>query len=603
MPTPHIENKTAVAEAALKKDSATPPPPGSPEAAAAAIRTKMQEGGPRSATELMQKQRDAEQRAEIDAAKSQQKIEGNSGTDLDPTSAKKVRTGDTETRYKKMTQYESESRKLLSEGGFDSLTPAEKTHVLKSFERQLKAFPDGLAIYSALRTQREKEAFVKSFLEEGGCLDKIKAQYDEAMATEIPDNVTEKKREYEAKKRLEDAKQKEIKKNRDRRNEENNAWLAGGVKAGAYNAIDAPTIQTELESFRKDKVKTTGAIKDLEIEKEIELHKRPVDRVQVNRLVTDLAKKRLEDADIDLLIAHRQGELQKKQQLQQDYNTLGDRLAALDEEQEKLKDEKEALQKDRLGAQADYEQQKLIRAAAERKFAQDLEKVIGKAVGEQLEENIKKAEEAQKAVIEAEKKQTNDEIKKALLDKFLTRWKQNKEVGFFNKRTVKELDANQANADFETLLKDGPDAVLRKMLTDTGNKDKTVSGLTSDEVDSLMNDEAFVKEFSPQIAERALAARFRTGKQIHEADAIVIAESEWGKDMIENAINHNQELKAEIDKLKSQGLISGKALDAFRSKGKLGLLLMILFGVVTVGTVPAITAMRSASKNSFGLGT
>lgn len=247
---------------------------------------------------------------------------------------------------------------------------------------------------------------------------------------------------------------------------------------------------------------------------------------------------------------------------------------------------------------------KAEKAAEEQKFVNELKNTFRNSAGEFVE--IKAALVGEKNAEIVDEKEATDEFGKKFRKALNDRWSKDKIIkeGAWpipgrKTRESKVPDIDKINGDLGKLLKEGPDAVLKNILTEN-------CGLSAVEADAKMQDKEFVDGEGKKIVDQLLSKKFQTG-QITGAEAAYIANADWGQGAIQRAIEKNKEIQSAFKTLSEQGVLKGSTPQEWvkeiaKSNRVNSSILAALFGLLLL-PVLGVKALGDSIKESYNSST
>ncbi|MBI3486438.1 hypothetical protein HY025_05890 [Candidatus Daviesbacteria bacterium] len=229
---------------------------------------------------------------------------------------------------------------------------------------------------------------------------------------------------------------------------------------------------------------------------------------------------------------------------------------------------------------------------SQEQFVEGLNTVIPKAVLEQLEKKIENLETAQREALKKEAEETTDKAKKTILNGLTNRWEQViKQRNLFGTREVTKFREPQINADFNKLVINGPDRVIKAMLM------SPPLSMSADEADKKLAEEGFKESVQSKVVESLVRKRIATSK-LSEAEARMIVESPWGENVITGAITTNSTIGGKIKELKAAQGMKGTVKEWLSKKTNSDILkiLMWVFGALGVTLVAGPPAAHLAAQ-------
>lgn len=596
-----IAQPEVIARAVLEKAPVAPPPPGSLQEAAVKIREKLNESGPRSALESMRQRKSIEQR------KIDELIDTNCGTERNADGTKRRPAGsEVRGRFDEMQKWSKLSKDFL-EKGYDGLDAAQKPIVKTLIEQALRAWPEADALFSGPPPMpvADKEAVIVTILKNPKYAEKVRSIFEGAIdpTKALKDTVSEAKTTLEEVRKKEEEKRNGIAKSNNEKvlvdtqleQFRDGGGVGDGPKLQQMKAIEAelPTLKVNLIAKQDQLVEAQERVKDLERKRNV-AWQRGADNTDV--IDVEITTKRGEVRTLQREITEINDRVNLKTALEQEKTSLEQKKRQLEEERIKLDTELKNLTRERLESQANFSSAQLTRTSQEQDFVDSFKGVFSEATMQYLEENIAKAEEAQKKLIDEEKANTVDPEEQRILDAIETRWDKAEWQGG---RLRRKINISQVRQDYPNLIAEGPRRILRDMLV---SQITLLAGSPQyraevARIESKLNP-AFVEKMQPKIVERLITRQVQTGK-ITEDDVRIIRESNWGQGVIQAAIKNKAELKNEIEQLIGQGALETSLWEKLKrmSNGSLLKFLLIIFGgVATLGILPAGMALKSVLK-------
>lgn len=461
---------------------------------------------------------------------------------------------------------------------FDALKPEQKAHILEDAGRMLKSIPefknyfDGLTNKGKLTIDNlvknpEFRAKVKSVFE---------GKLDPANLT-IVNNESFKQTVVDANKELQDTITEREKKEKD--------LLAISVdikncdmvlaKFALNGGVDGAKGEflLKLEQLRADAPKNQA-----------EIDKRQAEITEIDKQMFDLAlvygalstNPNIDhdkfDAEISKLDTKREG-LEKEKS---GFAAKIEGITKLEEMEKSFKGVKEDLGKKEPNLKTEYEdamaaereknaalvEAKAGKADVEQRFINDINNTFKDAMGAHIQEKAEAVEDEGERI--DNENAATDEFGKKLKNGLNNRWTKDKKIkeGVWpwpgrKERDSKVPDIDQINTDFSLLLKQGPDAVLKAVLTENCGITEVDGGPTVEEqVNAKMEDKEFVEREGKKVIDQVLSRKFQTG-QITGAEAAYISNADWGQGAIQRAIEKNKEIQSAFKSLSEQGVLKG----------------------------------------------
>lgn len=535
----------------------------------------------------------------LDRDSSRAIIEENIGTKVD-SRGNKVLTTEQAALKTKAEEYE-ETAEILLENGYDS--PEFVSHqddLRATAEGILMAIPEMAAIMPT--DPGEKKDFLDVYLKDPRLMAIVRRRYAEAHSDSrtIPDSVTPAAIDFEAAKKADAELDKKIKEAKAKI--ATLAQVLDRFKSGGADDLEltrlSKTYSQDTTKLRGAELQTTridesiGRLNLLKLQREDQGE--PTGDLEAKILALQTLRDKLETETIMPM----QANIQERDRLANLKTTSEQDLRTEQENLEEHEGQKPDFARDKAIKQAALEQAQRKRITEERKYVRSLD-ILPAAI---IEFQTDRLREAEKARIEDAKKQeqdTADRAEKALARQRQKRWTEPKAPTRFNSDTTKP---NKAKIEQDLALGlsldvgKGPDALIQDMLV-KGLADEVAAGnMTQEQVDAYvrekMQDKDFLAKARADTMRDLLAVRFRSGGKISRSEAALIAESPWGKDVVDNALNKKDELRQVFERAKEQGVIKGDIASAIKDNPNLlYILLAIAAGTVAVAVgAPLIAA-------------
>lgn len=325
-------------------------------------------------------------------------------------------------------------------------------------------------------------------------------------------------------------------------------------------------------------------------------------------------------SDRDEMIAERDG-------LPDKYTQLVDQNTALLVDQHHLASDKAA---------ADLTLRELGASSGAEAFKKEFQGIVGDAFKETMVARAAAEGEGITATFdELIAKETDVHVKAALtnLRDSVNRWSHwEKKFGLKGRKDSKEFDKDAAREDLQVLISGGPEAFNRKFLARRINPDKLSEEerkiymergeqalfdrhpfaktspasadaqwwqdalYTSDEINALITN----KEYMDKVSPKAIGLLIRQSHQnglVSEAMAEQLADTEWGKDALEEAIKLDKTTKEHVEKTEKN--LGSRIVDWAKKHKKLSILMMLLIpGGMWVGG--GYLAVKGIKNIGFG---
>lgn len=305
------------------------------------------------------------------------------------------------------------------------------------------------------------------------------------------------------------------------------------------------------------------------------------------------------------LLPEKQGRIEEIDNLIREYSTLDQRKKDLDakwskfdEEETKLLEDEPRIDHQKIVTQTDYELGQLT----EEDFKNAITNTFKDAAMSHLNAIMpdllsarNKALDEQIAKEKAKEKEDKEKKHAELTGKILTALKER----YRRPGKRQKIDVGRVKRDFDVLTdvkKGGPDAVIRDML----EQYKSPSGtkLTQPEIDEIMGNPELLKEQQKAVAQAVLEKKFQIGEKLSEAEAMEIAESEWGgKDMLRQALEDSVK-PSDLVEFRKAGMLKEhegtrelweKLFKAAKTGGKIALLVAAI--MAGAAALPALGAI------------
>lgn len=567
--------------------------------AATSTETRLQTQGEQNALKIKQKMAEEPQGTPLEnlsraletvqtpsGEKAQRLIDENIGVDRDSTTGGKMRTSEESARKTNVTKYEKLSRELIDKG-YDSLSKVQKDEALKFAETILTISPEIAAIVPADPAQRRE--FIEDMLRQKGFVGLVKAEYSAKFSdsVKLEDEITPSAGQLEKAKEAE--RQMQAERDRVRRELDETTQKLERFEPGQADAVelerlttDVPRLEGELAGYQADLDDASGDLANLL-------------RVQLNRLnrgedtgVIDAAivTKKGEKKTIAASIKTASDQIAKKSQLERAKANLPGKKQELADNLVAAEAKMAEATRTRLSAQANVESLKEQRREKEQEFVSETRDIIPEAVAKYIKQQLQAAENAQMEIVREMGEKSTDIAQKAISNQIFVNWEKRRTPTILN-RSEREINTAQINLDMSTLLDpdQGPATIITEMIQAELKADVAAGKMTQNEVDQIiqlkMKDKEFIGSVTPSVVGALLRQRLKIGT-ITEAEQDIIINSDWGKGMLQKAMesNNNPQIAAEIDVLKKAGVVKPEGMDAPTRKK---FLWMILVGGLAAG--------------------
>ncbi len=587
---------------------------------------ELQEMEPRSMLENIQAARGRvamEQEGEMvnkDLAEKGNKVAQESiGWNVDTDGKKHLETGE-EGRLKDVNERTKDINDYLTTD-FDKLSTKQKESAKGDVEKMLRGIPE-FDNYLKDLPEKGKSAAISNLLKNPEFRVVVKGIYEGTLNTSEASNNAIKDRVVEANKEFLDRK-----KESEQKHEE---YL--GKDANLKN------VSEQLKQF-EDNTGTGGEKGNLLTERENLLREKPVNEEEIEKrkteinniytIIDDLGRAQTAGIDaegkyvnnwkeIDSLIEKRQiltdeketyeAKIDRFNELTSMQDELIDRKTVLSGERDILSREERWAKESEINAENELKVVKDEKAAEEQKFANELKNTFRNSAGEFLEIKAALVEEKNAEIVG--EKEATDEFGKKLKNGLNNRWAKDKKIkeGAWPWPGRKERDSkvpniDQINTDFSLLLKQGPDAVLKAVLTENCGLTEVDGGPTVEEqVNAKMQDKEFVEREGKKVIDQVLSRKFQTG-QITGAEAAYISNADWGQGAIQRAIEKNKEIQSAFKNLSEQGVLKGSTpaewvKEIAKSNKTNSSILTLIFGLLLMPVLGA-KALSDSLKESY----
>lgn len=592
MPTT-LSSPDTLARAVIEK---APPPTAvlTPEQQAAkSIREKVAESSPRSTLESLRGRRLAIDQGRIDQANV-----NNIGIERNPDGSKKLDAVE-QKRLSDAKAYEVRTKDFL-ERGYAGISGVDQREIRTRVGQVLRAWPEADALLSS-KTPAEQQALIEELMKDPKYSEKVRGVFDASLGTTVPELPPELKtrldeiQRQEASKNAENTRNASEKTNVDTGLEQfTDRSATGGIKGAKLTELeritrDLPTLTADLDTKQEQLAGVGDQIKDLELSRRVALQ-RGNDTTSID---AELTTKRSGARTLEREVRNTNNTIDRKAALEQERDGLQRRRQELEAERVKLQAELDGIVRQRIGAQADFASARMTREGQEQGFVDGLRNVFSESAYNYLEEKITASEEVQRQLIEEEKARTVDPAEKAILDGRLNRWEEKKTVGVFGKREVSKLNGKKIREDFSNVMADmdnGPKVIMKEMLIK--------GGMSAADADKKLADPAFVEKMQPQVMETLVTRRIQTGKLTEDDARRIIENPNWGKAVIDTAIQKRKDIRDALTELEGKGILRGGFAEWLRNKsgGSKLKFLLILLGIAALGAGPAAMALKDALK-------
>ncbi|MBI2430781.1 MAG: hypothetical protein HYV39_02095 [Candidatus Levybacteria bacterium] len=601
LPTPDQLVARAIVREAMPQPAA--PPQGSREAVIKAMNQRVNQSEWRIAAELGKK-------PAVDRKKTREVIE-EIGITRDPTTGAKLRTPGTPeaVRYTNATNAEALAFKFL-DNGYNGMTALEQG-VLETRILQAARTRPAFAMELNGMTANQQQEWARRRLRDprfGGEVGKMLQTLSEQG--KLGEAITQAEAEVENEDLERRNRQLDID-DVDRRLARTNGQLAefarpgGGTPMGAKATeierikTNITSIQTELTTFQTQVNDANFRLTQLQAERTAALRPGYTGRALFD-IDTEISTERTK-------LTTAQGEADKRQA-----DLL--KLPALEQEEQRLEEQKRIQDKEKQGyevkmnetmlkltrAQRKLQDARSLRESQEDDIVNGFQSVFTEAANGVLDGEVQTYLDAANAELEKLKQQAADRNpdEKAMYDALQQVWLgAERRRGIFHKESYRPIDRAAVDRDYNLLLTQGPDAVMRRLLITRVNP-ATGAPYTTAEANAIIADKAYVEKMQPEVVKQLLAKRILSGGVTQE-DAQIIVMSQWGRGMIEQALAVKTELRSAIEGLAGAGALGGPGLveRMTREVGRNPWWLLVLLGIIG-GPIAGLSALTGAGIGS-----
>lgn len=558
MPAPSPEQ--VIPKALIKEAIPAAAAPGSVDSLAQKVSEKLDQGDWKEALKLRKKEA-------VKESKISEKIE-QIGVERDATTGVKNRTPQEQARYND-AKAAAELAKKFVEKGYAAITPAEQT-ALQNFVLNETALRPALAAELSTLTPTQQKEYAERILKDPLFSAKAKEILSNLLSQEqLADSVTPAKDKFEEADLKRQEKEAEVTEVRARITDVDTALdsfkrdptgVAIGTSAQELDRINGTlsTVLSELVALRQDLQDAQSKLQMLVAERANASRYtggRPITEIDPD-ITTENAKIRTAQG----AISTRETDLAKKTQLEQSEAKLKeDKKTSQREEQtktaefNKIKLETQKRARELADAQA-------LRASQEQDLVDGFKNVFSEATSAAIDESVDKAEKSFTKELEDLKKKTDDQNEKAFYDGLSERYlgpQRRRFRGVFGagrSETYRPISRGKVEADFRTLITEGPEDVMKGILENSNNP---VTGVnyTPAEITTFISNTEYVSKLQPEVVKQLISKKILTGG-LRPEDVNLIVNSRWGQGMLEQGIANNEEAKKAIEKIMGAGAVS-----------------------------------------------
>jgi hypothetical protein len=327
-----------------------------------------------------------------------------------------------------------------------------------------------------------------------------------------------------------------------------------GAKALALDTARTEIVneRTDLAARIADRDSVTGAIRQLEMDKRTAPATTPA--------IIGAASVRTK-AMIDVEIAAKQSDLVNAET---DVATARTRvegrqatIAELEGQEAALETQRQQLETEKAAKKAELDKAELAVTKAQREhvdiiaqrpgqemdIVNELKGVFAEGANEVLNEEIRALAEKYDAVIEEFKQKAKEGHERAFWEQEDKRYV----LATGGARGARSVDISRVNGDFGILMTRGQEAYVRQVLTNAINPD-TGARYQPAEIDARIADKDFMDAVKDKATTLILARKDMLKGGISKQDAYAIATSTWGRQLLEDAYNNNDQARDIINK-------------------------------------------------------
>lgn len=602
MAHPSISSEQAIAAAVLEKSS-VPAGTTGPRRAAEDIRARMQTDNPHSIHESFAQAPERPNRSII-----HKKIEDTifrSGA-IDTATGTVRRTPQERNRYDT-----ARSRADLAinyiEKGLNGLPTAEQAHLRNLVMTSISSWPEARALLNGITNPADRTRILNGLLEDPRMVGKVSELLTSVTQSEVADEVSAARQKFDEADRQYaelNAQFQSIKRQYNRAAADLSQFRdlttgAPGALQIKIDTINASPVEAEFESLRESMSRDEQEVERLHQLIEAMRRKDPKAVIddEMNRI--RFIKGKLESTRKE--VVKRQDKINERNRLVSEREEAQKRFDALEPQLADIDTKRNNAARQRALAGADLNTATINRAHTEQAFVDSLGRIYIDAAKAVLAPDIEKAEQARENILETEKKQASDAAERRIFDVIGNRWDRARTT--WNGRRTVELNHPQIERDLARLVTQGPNAILREILT------SGPTPLTGPEADKRINENGeSIKAARREVVEKLLMKRM-SHNTLTEAEAEKIFTEDWGREAITNALNNNTKMREQIEQMQAAGVVRGadhlaRILGEHKNALLLGgltlaSLLMFLFSPIAVGALG--TTAFAAMAPSVGL--
>lgn len=286
----------------------------------------------------------------------------------------------------------------------------------------------------------------------------------------------------------------------------------------------------------------------------------------------------------------------------------GQKLEQLLVEEQSLRQQQQALEKERRDAvirrikaetqwrekSGAYDDARRLKELQEMDIVLDFENMYAKAAAEVINNDISRNTEALKKRDEETAGDAKTEQEREFFTNLPRRWVEQRVRNRRGRQeTVYQINTVNINRDFFNLMQNGPQAVGENVIMGMENP-TTGANYTQDEAREFMNSDAW-SEMQDKMIKQLIAHRMDTSG-LSQEDIRFISNSQWGENMIDQALQSNEQFRNEVQKAFGADSLNRHTFwERWRREGQNHSWLFYLL----LGLVPPLmfTAYRAAKEN------
>lgn len=508
------------------------------------------------------------------------------------SSGEKDRTSEEDTRFKKA----EESLKTVTEfltNGYDNLRPEQQEKIRENVEQALVRHGT-IGQEFALLDDNQKKAVIERMIKEPNFVKNMRQHLRRTANQRLTSDskiraIQTELRSSAAQKATDDKKLERANKDIERAEES----LSKAQKGEATGAR-AAAINKQIEAFQGYIETTRDEIAKL-IERQTQLRASYEGQENVNVVAFEEYQKR------ERAIEQKQSQLTQQQSRIQMFQesliaTIPDDTQLeekLDQKRDKADELAAKLDTPQDAAEKRIEEKELAeqRAHEEQAIADSLENAFLRAAQGKINEDLRLAYGALEAESASVDDDTKSKARKDIRKAFESRWmesvtKRNGKMG--RQRREQVLNLGQVNQDFQAIMENGPDALLKSVLTESKQNrfGRTRGGriFSDGEIATMMEDKDFAKEMKQDMI-KYVVSNTLLSRRLRPAEVHQILNSSWGGEAIDDAITNNQEFRNTLTSLAETDNVD-MASATFKDRFKREALKRPAWLFSVIGTIP-----------------